>query len=98
MNASVWNGAAHEETGMQRNGNRSSLKTNPDSTSAVMTIVCMCERLNLAFVSKRNTAPTTSLMVVIAYSTRSPLVLIGGTMTVLRYVHDILQTHVLPLM
>ncbi|GFY13918.1 transposable element Tcb1 transposase [Trichonephila clavipes] len=34
----------------------------------------------------------------IAYSTRSPLVLIRGTMTAQRYVHDILQPHVLPLM
>ncbi|GFT16744.1 uncharacterized protein TNCV_1333581 [Trichonephila clavipes] len=31
-------------------------------------------------------------------NTRSPLVLIRGTMTAQRYVHDILQTHVLPLM
>ncbi|GFS85989.1 transposable element Tcb2 transposase [Trichonephila clavipes] len=35
--------------------------------------------------------------VVIAYSTWSPLVLIRGTMTAQRYVHDILQPHVLPL-
>ncbi|GFT01941.1 uncharacterized protein TNCV_3056841 [Trichonephila clavipes] len=35
---------------------------------------------------------------VIAYTTRSPLVLIRGTMTPQRYVHDILQPHVLPLM
>ncbi|GFW37623.1 transposable element Tcb2 transposase [Trichonephila clavipes] len=34
---------------------------------------------------------------VIAYNTRSPLVLILGTMTAQRYVHDILQPHVLPL-
>ncbi|GFT54311.1 transposable element Tcb1 transposase [Trichonephila clavipes] len=34
----------------------------------------------------------------IAYNTRSPLVLIRGIMTVKRYVHDILQLHVLPLM
>ncbi|GFT20606.1 transposable element Tcb1 transposase [Trichonephila clavipes] len=33
----------------------------------------------------------------IAYNTRSPLVLIRGTMTAQRYVHDILQPHVLPL-
>ncbi|GFW53887.1 uncharacterized protein TNCV_2446791 [Trichonephila clavipes] len=40
----------HEETGLQRNGIRSSLATNPDSISAVMTIVFMCgERLNPAF-------------------------------------------------
>ncbi|GFT97821.1 transposable element Tcb2 transposase [Trichonephila clavipes] len=35
---------------------------------------------------------------VIAYNTRSLLVLIRGTMTAQRYVHDILQPHVLPLM
>ncbi|GFY00724.1 transposable element Tcb2 transposase [Trichonephila clavipes] len=34
----------------------------------------------------------------IAYNTRSPLVLIRGTMTAQRYVHDMLQPHVLPLM
>ncbi|GFT17983.1 transposable element Tcb2 transposase [Trichonephila clavipes] len=34
---------------------------------------------------------------VIAYNTRSPLVLIRSTMTAQRYVHDILQPHVLPL-
>ncbi|GFS84990.1 transposable element Tcb1 transposase [Trichonephila clavipes] len=34
----------------------------------------------------------------IAYNTRSPLVFIHGTMTVQRYVHNILQPHVLPLM
>ncbi|GFX17453.1 transposable element Tcb2 transposase [Trichonephila clavipes] len=35
---------------------------------------------------------------VIAYNTRSPLVLICGTITAQPYVHDILQPHVLPLM
>ncbi|GFV78170.1 transposable element Tcb2 transposase [Trichonephila clavipes] len=34
----------------------------------------------------------------IAYNTRSALVLIHGTMTALRYIHDILQPHVLLLM
>ncbi|GFS91328.1 HTH_Tnp_Tc3_2 domain-containing protein [Trichonephila clavipes] len=42
INASVWSGATHEDTGLQRNGSRSSLATNPDSISAVMTIVFMC--------------------------------------------------------
>ncbi|GFS75224.1 transposable element Tcb2 transposase [Trichonephila clavipes] len=32
----------------------------------------------------------------IAYNTRSPLVLIHCTITAQRYVHDILQSHVLP--
>ncbi|GFX97076.1 transposable element Tcb2 transposase [Trichonephila clavipes] len=35
---------------------------------------------------------------VTAYNTRSPVVLIRGTMTAQRYVHDILQPHVFPLM
>ncbi|GFX60924.1 transposable element Tcb2 transposase [Trichonephila clavipes] len=34
----------------------------------------------------------------IAYNTPPPLVFISGTMTAQRYVHDILQPHVLPLM
>ncbi|GFU11170.1 transposable element Tcb1 transposase [Trichonephila clavipes] len=34
---------------------------------------------------------------VIAYNTRSPLVLIRDTMAAQRYVHDILRPHVLPL-
>ncbi|GFV23152.1 uncharacterized protein TNCV_4240521 [Trichonephila clavipes] len=39
INTSFWSGAAHEKTGQQRNGTRSSLASNPDSISAVMTIV-----------------------------------------------------------
>ncbi|GFV74197.1 transposable element Tcb2 transposase [Trichonephila clavipes] len=35
---------------------------------------------------------------VIAYNTRSTLVLRHGAMTAQRYVHDILQSHVFPLM
>ncbi|GFV34651.1 transposable element Tcb2 transposase [Trichonephila clavipes] len=58
------------------------------------------ECLNSAFALQRHTAPTAIEMVwgVIAYNTRSPLVLIRRTMTAQRYVHDILQPHVLPLM
>ncbi|GFV08300.1 transposable element Tcb2 transposase [Trichonephila clavipes] len=58
------------------------------------------ERLNLDFALQRHTAPTAGVMVwgVIAYDTRSSLILIHGTMTVQRYIHDILQPHVLPLM
>lgn len=58
------------------------------------------ERLNPAFALQRHTAPTAGVMVwgAIAYDTRSPLILIHGTMTAQRYVHDILQPHVLPLM
>ncbi|GFW19663.1 transposable element Tcb2 transposase [Trichonephila clavipes] len=57
------------------------------------------ERLNSAFALQRHTAPTAVVMVwgAIFYYTRSPLVLIRGTMTTQRYVHDILQPHVLPL-
>ncbi|GFW60331.1 transposable element Tcb2 transposase [Trichonephila clavipes] len=58
------------------------------------------ERLNPAFALQRHTAPTAAVMVwgAIAYNTRSPLVLIRGTMTAQRYVHDILQPHVLSFM
>ncbi|GFT23157.1 uncharacterized protein TNCV_1858771 [Trichonephila clavipes] len=42
IDASFWSGASHEETGLQRNGTRSSLEMNPDSISAVMTIVFVC--------------------------------------------------------
>ncbi|GFW91842.1 transposable element Tcb1 transposase [Trichonephila clavipes] len=46
-----------------------------------------------------HTASTAGVMIsgAIAYNTRSPLVLICGTMTAQRYVHDILQPHVLSL-
>ncbi|GFU06270.1 transposable element Tcb1 transposase [Trichonephila clavipes] len=55
------------------------------------------ERLNLAFALQRLTAPTAGVMVwgAIAYNTRSPLVLIRGTMTAQRYVPDFLHPHVL---
>ncbi|GFU75966.1 transposable element Tcb2 transposase [Trichonephila clavipes] len=58
------------------------------------------ERLNPAFDLQRHTAPTAGVMVwgVIAYNTQSLIVLIHGTITAQRYVHDILQPHVLPLM
>ncbi|GFV96805.1 transposable element Tcb2 transposase [Trichonephila clavipes] len=58
------------------------------------------EYLNPAFALQRHTAPTAGLMVwgANAYNTRSPLVLIRGTMIAQRYVHDTLQPHVLPLM
>ncbi|GFX22946.1 HTH_Tnp_Tc3_2 domain-containing protein [Trichonephila clavipes] len=42
INASVLIGAVHEETRLQRNGTRSSLATNPDLISALMTIVFVC--------------------------------------------------------
>ncbi|GFU56091.1 uncharacterized protein TNCV_3405521 [Trichonephila clavipes] len=58
------------------------------------------ERFNHAFALQRYTAPTAGVMVwgAIAYNTWSPLVLIIGIMTSQRYVQDILQPHVLPLM
>ncbi|GFY26159.1 transposable element Tcb2 transposase [Trichonephila clavipes] len=60
------------------------------------------ERLNPAFALQRHTAPSVGVMVwgAIAYNTRSPLLLIRGTthMIAQRYVHDILQPHVLSLM
>ncbi|GFV74169.1 transposable element Tcb1 transposase [Trichonephila clavipes] len=50
------------------------------------------------YVHIQHTAPTACVMVwsAIAYNTRSPLVLICGTKTAQRYVHDIMQTQVLP--
>ncbi|GFT01126.1 transposable element Tcb2 transposase [Trichonephila clavipes] len=57
-------------------------------------------RLNPAFALLRHTIPSAGVMVwdTIAYNTRSSLVLICGTMTPQRFVHDILQPHVLPIM
>ncbi|GFY15285.1 transposable element Tcb2 transposase [Trichonephila clavipes] len=58
------------------------------------------EHFNPAFVLQQHTVPTADVMVwdAIAYNTRSLLVLIRGTKTAQRYIHDILQPHVLPLM
>ncbi|GFS79692.1 transposable element Tcb1 transposase [Trichonephila clavipes] len=69
-----------------------------------MTIVFVCEdpvvntSILPALALQRHTTPTAGVMEwsVIAYKTRSPLVLICGTITAQRYVHDILQSHVLP--
>ncbi|PRD28304.1 UNVERIFIED_CONTAM: Transposable element Tcb2 transposase [Trichonephila clavipes] len=54
------------------------------------------ECLNTVFALQRHTASTAGVM--ICYNTRSPLVLILGTMTAQWYFNDILQLHVLPLM
>ncbi|GFW45327.1 hypothetical protein TNCV_4734341 [Trichonephila clavipes] len=51
IDASVWSGTTHEETGLQRNGTRSSLATNPDSITAVMTIVCEDPVVNASILS-----------------------------------------------
>ncbi|GFW50357.1 histone-lysine N-methyltransferase SETMAR [Trichonephila clavipes] len=58
------------------------------------------EGLNPAFAVQRHSTATAGLMLwgTIACNTQSPLVLIRGTMTAQRYVHDILQIHELPLM
>ncbi|GFX41852.1 transposable element Tcb2 transposase [Trichonephila clavipes] len=58
------------------------------------------ECLNTVFALQRHTTLTAGVMVwgAIAYNTRSPLVLIRGSMTAQWYVHDILQPYVLPLM
>ncbi|GFS65486.1 uncharacterized protein TNCV_2468851 [Trichonephila clavipes] len=105
IDTSVWSGAAHEKTGLQWNGTRLSLVTNPDSISTVMTIVFMCGEpvVNasiLPLLYSDNTAPTAGVMVwaAIAYNIRSPLVLILSTTAAQRYAHDILQPHVLSLM
>ncbi|GFU80751.1 transposable element Tcb1 transposase [Trichonephila clavipes] len=58
------------------------------------------ECLNPAFALQRHTAPTAGGMVwvSIANDTWSSLIFIQGTMTAQRYVHNILQPHVLPFM
>ncbi|GFW89188.1 transposable element Tcb1 transposase [Trichonephila clavipes] len=58
------------------------------------------ECLNPDFALLRHTASTLGVMVlgVIAYNARSPLVFIHDIMATQRYVHDILQPHVLSLM
>ncbi|PRD19221.1 UNVERIFIED_CONTAM: hypothetical protein NCL1_58097 [Trichonephila clavipes] len=58
------------------------------------------ERLKPAFALQRHTTPTAGMMVwgAITFNTRSPLVLIRGTITAQWYVHDILQPHALLLM
>ncbi|GFV43828.1 transposable element Tcb1 transposase [Trichonephila clavipes] len=70
----------------------------PDSS--VKDVTPRGERLNPTFALQRHTAATAGAIVwgVIAYNTRSPLVLIRDTMTAQRYVHDILPPYVLPLM
>ncbi|GFU72085.1 transposable element Tcb2 transposase [Trichonephila clavipes] len=57
------------------------------------------ESLNSAFALQQPTIPTAGVRVwgFIAYNAWSSPVLICGTMTAQRYVHDILQLHVLPL-
>ncbi|GFV68009.1 hypothetical protein TNCV_1872911 [Trichonephila clavipes] len=67
MDASVWSGAAHEETGLLQNGTRSSLVTNPDSNlsnydNSVRLWRPRGERLNPAFALQRHTAPTAGVM------------------------------------
>ncbi|KFM73064.1 Transposable element Tcb2 transposase, partial [Stegodyphus mimosarum] len=57
------------------------------------------KRLNPAFAVQRHIVPTAGMMVwvAIAYNTRLPLVLFRGTLAAQRYVDEILQPHVLPL-
>ncbi|GFY11189.1 transposable element Tcb1 transposase [Trichonephila clavipes] len=57
-------------------------------------------RLNAVFALKWHTTATAAVMVwsSISYNTRSPLVLILGTLKALWYAHDILQPLMLPLM
>ncbi|GFU78913.1 uncharacterized protein TNCV_307541 [Trichonephila clavipes] len=65
-----------------------------------MIIVCGDPVVNASILPLLYSDPTAGVMVwiAIAYNTRLPLVLIRGTMTAQRYVHDILQPQVLPLM
>ncbi|GFX34440.1 transposable element Tcb2 transposase [Trichonephila clavipes] len=72
-------GAVYEETELQMNGTRSSLATNADSISGVMTNRVYVwrprgERLNPAFALQQHTATTDGVIVwgIIAYNTRSP--------------------------
>ncbi|GFS65333.1 HTH_Tnp_Tc3_2 domain-containing protein, partial [Trichonephila clavipes] len=91
---SVWSGASHEETGLQLNGTRPSLAMNPDSISTVMKIVFVCgDPVMNTSILPLLYSDIAGVMVwgVIACNTRSPLVLIRGTMSAQRYVHDILQ-------
>ncbi|GFT41402.1 transposable element Tcb2 transposase [Trichonephila clavipes] len=78
---------------MQRNGIRSFLATNPDSTSEVKT-----PQFRLCLTAAHLAHSWCDGMGVIAYNTRSPLVLIRGPLTAQRCVLDILPPHVLPLM
>ncbi|GFV74236.1 transposable element Tcb2 transposase [Trichonephila clavipes] len=103
--STIRSGATHEETGLQWNGARLSLaRETRFNLSSDDNRVCVCrtrgERHNPAFALQRHTTPTAAIMVwgAIAYNTWAPLVLIRGTMTAQRYVHNILQPHVLPLM
>ncbi|GFT07758.1 transposable element Tcb2 transposase [Trichonephila clavipes] len=101
----VRSSAAHDETGLQRNGTRSSLATRESrfnlssDDNRVRVWRPRGERLNPTFALQRHTTSTAGVMVwgAIAYSTRSSLVSIRGTMIAQRYAHGILQPHVLPL-
>ncbi|GFX26547.1 transposable element Tcb2 transposase [Trichonephila clavipes] len=83
----------HEETGLQRNGTRSSLATRAResrfnlSSDDVRVWRPHGECLIPAFALQRHTAHTAGVMVwgAIACSTRSPLALIHGTMTAQRH-------------
>ncbi|GFV95629.1 HTH_Tnp_Tc3_2 domain-containing protein [Trichonephila clavipes] len=83
IDASVWSGAAHEETGLQRNGSRSSLVANSDSISVVMTIVFVCGDpvvdASILPLLYSDTPLPQLVWIAIAYNARSPLVLIRGT-------------------
>ncbi|GFW04134.1 transposable element Tcb1 transposase [Trichonephila clavipes] len=69
FDASVWSGAAHEETGLQQNGTRSSLATRESrfnlssDDNRVHVWRSRGERLNHAFALQRHTSPTAGVMV-----------------------------------
>ncbi|GFT71340.1 transposable element Tcb2 transposase [Trichonephila clavipes] len=89
MDESVLSGVAREETCLQWNGTTSPLDSR-FNLSSEDNRVCVCrprgERLHSAFALQQQTTPTVNVMAwgIIAYNTR-------------RYVHDILQPHMLPL-
>ncbi|GFW75205.1 transposable element Tcb1 transposase [Trichonephila clavipes] len=105
IDALFWSGAAHEEPELQQDGTNvvfsGTSKFNISSDdNRVRVWRPRGERLNPAFALQWHITPTAGAMVwgVIASKKRPPLVLIRGTMTAQRYVHDILQPHVLPLL
>ncbi|GFX19297.1 transposable element Tcb1 transposase [Trichonephila clavipes] len=68
IDASVWSGATHEETGLQRNGTRSSLETSESKfnlssdDNRVRVWRPRGKRLNPAFALQRHIAPTAAVM------------------------------------
>ncbi|GFU86823.1 transposable element Tcb2 transposase [Trichonephila clavipes] len=96
IDASVWSGAAHEETGLQWNGTKSSVATRArelrfnlsSDDNRVRVWRFRGEHLNPAVALQLHTAPTAGVIIScpIACNTRSSLVWIHGIMTAQQYV------------